>query len=318
MPKRTNDFQRLVYLVRLNMAEGSTVTESKMLVDRITGRKREVDVCIEGLVGGQPIRVCVECRDHKRVAEVSWVDAMKAKHERVPTNALLLASRKGFTPEAKDAARSYGIETFSLPEMEGQEDKVALQAVRESLFAKTVQFSVEKVVVSVLANGDTPAENVAVMPDNLVYAADGLELGPIQGLVQRITESRGAYESLLSQGVEEHTFYTLTWETPIDVNGNRFYLQKTDPKVLKEVSAILLRGPCKFTVREFGVKRGQLGAVSIIWGKAELLGRDLMVVGSKDEKGNEKVSVNVRGRQTPNGGLSEMSNLRGRGYDRNQ
>src|SRR6185312_15118570 len=156
---------------------------------------------------------CIECRDHKRVADVGWVDAMKAKHERLPTNALLLASRKGFTPEAKDASRGYGIDTFSLSEMESQGDQAVLQTVRGSLFAKTVQLSVEKVVASVLENGDTLAENVVVMPDNLLYGSDGGELGPIQVLVQQITESRVAYESLLSQGIEEHTFYTLTWES---------------------------------------------------------------------------------------------------------
>jgi hypothetical protein len=53
--------------------------------DRVTNRRREVDVCIEGTVGGESVIVCVECRDHKRVADVSWVDAMKAKHERLST-----------------------------------------------------------------------------------------------------------------------------------------------------------------------------------------------------------------------------------------
>lgn len=59
--------------------------ESKMLTDRVTKRKREVDVCIEGHVGGHSVVVSVECRDHKRIADVSWVDAMKAKHDRLPT-----------------------------------------------------------------------------------------------------------------------------------------------------------------------------------------------------------------------------------------
>jgi hypothetical protein len=55
MPKRTNDFQRLVYIVRASLAHGATVTESKMLTDRATKRKREVDVCIEGHIGQHPV-----------------------------------------------------------------------------------------------------------------------------------------------------------------------------------------------------------------------------------------------------------------------
>ncbi len=57
MPKRTNDFQRLVYLVQVNLADGATVTESKMLTDRVTKRTLEVDVCIEGHVGQHPVIV---------------------------------------------------------------------------------------------------------------------------------------------------------------------------------------------------------------------------------------------------------------------
>ncbi len=41
MPKRNNDFQRLVCLVRRHLAAGATATESKMLVVRTTGREVE-------------------------------------------------------------------------------------------------------------------------------------------------------------------------------------------------------------------------------------------------------------------------------------
>jgi hypothetical protein len=121
MPKRTNDFQRLVYLVRVNLAAGATVTESKMLTDLVTKHQREVDVCIEGHVGGDPVMVCVECRDSRRVADFTWVNTMKGKHERLPTNALILASRRGFTPEAREVAASYGITTVSLEEVDQAE-----------------------------------------------------------------------------------------------------------------------------------------------------------------------------------------------------
>jgi hypothetical protein len=67
--------------------------------------KREVDVCVEGIVGGTPLNVCLECRDHARPADVTWVEAMKAKHDRLPTHALILASRSGFTNQAQVVAR---------------------------------------------------------------------------------------------------------------------------------------------------------------------------------------------------------------------
>ena len=42
VPQRSNDFQRLVYLVKTHVAAGATVTESKLLPDWIAGTKREV------------------------------------------------------------------------------------------------------------------------------------------------------------------------------------------------------------------------------------------------------------------------------------
>ena len=146
MPKRSNEFQRLVYLVRVNLAEGAPVTESKMLPDRQTGSEREVDVCIEGTVGGFPVKVCVECIDHARKADVTWVDTMKAKHERLPTNALILASRRGFTAEARKVAVQYGIEAISLQEVE-QVAFPSLLGTGSSLWTKTVTITAQKVVV---------------------------------------------------------------------------------------------------------------------------------------------------------------------------
>ena len=85
MPARSNEFQRLTFLVKKLLAGSATVSESKLLVDRRTGTEREVDVCIESTVGGQPVVVSVECQDHGRSADVSWVEQMKAKHEHLAT-----------------------------------------------------------------------------------------------------------------------------------------------------------------------------------------------------------------------------------------
>jgi hypothetical protein len=60
MPKRTNDWQALIFFVKQFLSEDAEVTESRMLVDRSTGREAEVDVCIEGSVGGERVIVSVD------------------------------------------------------------------------------------------------------------------------------------------------------------------------------------------------------------------------------------------------------------------
>ena len=89
MPKRTTEFQKLVYLVKKHSAAGSTVTESKFLADS-KGKKREVDICIESNIDGIPLIISTECIESKRLATVEWVERMKGKHDDLPTDVLVL------------------------------------------------------------------------------------------------------------------------------------------------------------------------------------------------------------------------------------
>jgi hypothetical protein len=293
MPKRTNDFQKLVYLVRVNLAQGATVTESKMLTDRVTKRPREVDVCIEGHVGGHPVVVSVECRDHKRIADVLWVDAMKAKHERLRTNALILASRSGFTPEARDTAAGYGIQTFSLSDVEEVDFPVLLKS-GSTLWTKSITVTAENVLVKVPPTDTLAGETVRVMPTNLVYSSAGTEICQIGALVEMLLKSPRARESL-SEGKEEHVWFELTWEPPRDNLDNPLFMKKIDPDTFREINSIQIKGPCRFEIAQFGMRRGKLGDVHLAWGKTEILGRDAIVVATRDTAGVEKLSINLAG-----------------------
>lgn len=294
MPKRTNDFQKLIYLVRVNLADGATVTESKMLTDRLTKRKREVDVCIEGHVGGLPVIVSIECRDHKRIADVSWVDAMKAKHERLPTNALILASRSGFTPEARDVAASFGIQTMSLTEVD-EVDFPKLLSVASSLWTKSVTVTAEKVLVRVLATSTLTAEAVVVRADNLVYYSDGTELCQISALVEMLLKSPHARDQLLSEGKQDHVWFEIVWEPPRDRRNKPLFLKTIDTNIFREIESISIKGPCRLQIAQFGMRRGKLSDIYLAWGKTEILGQEAILVVTK-EADIEKLSINLTGK----------------------
>lgn len=164
MPARTNDFQKLIFLVKHNLAGEATVTESKMLPDLVAGDQVEVDVCVEGWVGDDRVNVCVECRDRSRKADKNWIHEMKAKHDRLLTNVLVLASSKGFTKKALELARSYGIQTVTLEEAE--DDRFpAMLAGQMSLWAKTISVAAQRVVFVVEASNDFSEERVGVVPN---------------------------------------------------------------------------------------------------------------------------------------------------------
>lgn len=294
MPKRSNDFQRLVYLVRVNLADGAKVTESKMMRDRLTKRFREVDVVIEGHVGQQPVVVAIECRDQKRVADVTWVDMMKAKHDRLDTHALLLASRMGFTPEAKDVAAKYGIELFTMEDL----DTAGIPAILgpgSSLWLKSVSVTAQKVTARVAQVGDLAVETVATSPDNLLYLHDGAELCQVRELVDGLLKSPRARDYLLLEAKEEHKWFEFVWEPPTDHEGHPLYMKKIDPEAFRPVECLRVVGPCKVEIGRFGMRHGQLGSVKVAWGKSTIAGRDALAVATVTPSGEAKLSVNFSG-----------------------
>jgi hypothetical protein len=294
MPKRSNDFQRLIYLVRVNLSDGAKVTESKMMRDRLTKRFREVDVVIEGLVGQQPVVVAIECRDHKRAADVTWIDMMKAKHDRLNTHALLLASRVGFTPEAKDVAEKYGIELFSLEDIEIA-DIPALLGPEGTLWVKSVSVSAEKVTVRVAQVGSLAVETVATNPDHLLYLKDETELCQLRELVDRLLKSQRARDYLLCEAKEEHLWFELVWETPADHEGHPLYMKKISPEAYRPVECLRVVGPCKVEIGRFGMRHGKIGGVTVAWGKSSISGRDALAVATTTPSGETKLSVNFSG-----------------------
>lgn len=294
MPKRSNDFQRLVYLVRVNLADGATVTESKMMRDRLTKRFREVDVVIEGKVGSQPVVVSIECRDHKRVADVSWVDTMKTKHDRLNTHALILASKCGFTPEATDVASKYGIELFTLENVETA-DLPALVGPGGSLWLKTVTVTAQKVTARVSSVGELDIETVATSPDNLLYLEDGSELCQVKEVVDRLLASERARDYLLAEATEDHTWFEFAWEPPNDHEGRPLYMKKLSPEVLRAVECIRVVGPCRLDIGRFGMRHGKLGGVQVAWGKTTVAGRTALAVTTVTHTGETKLSINFSG-----------------------
>jgi hypothetical protein len=80
MPQRSNEFQRLVSLLEQQLAPaGATVEESALLVDAHNGTEREVDVLITLPVPPRVPRIGIECRDHRRRADLPWIEQLKSK-----------------------------------------------------------------------------------------------------------------------------------------------------------------------------------------------------------------------------------------------
>ncbi|HBA67344.1 MAG TPA: hypothetical protein DCZ48_14425 [Methylococcaceae bacterium] len=153
MPKRTNAFQRLVTLLTATLAGRAQVTESAMLADRVNGELREVDVLVVAIAGGYSVQLGVEVISWARPADTPWVEKMRAKHENLPTDKLILVSENGFYEPARRKADFYGIEVLTLEEATEADWPLIAALETSGVFeVMTIDFNVSGVLQ--LDNGD--------------------------------------------------------------------------------------------------------------------------------------------------------------------
>jgi hypothetical protein len=111
---RTNPFQSLIAAIEKSLAgEDIVVTESALIIDKSTGKGREVDVLIEGRVNKHEISIAVECRDYKGRQDVEWIDDLVGKYKNLPVDQIVAVSSSGFTKEAIKRGSFEGIKLLS-------------------------------------------------------------------------------------------------------------------------------------------------------------------------------------------------------------
>ena len=190
MPRRSNTFQRLMFLIHEKLAGEATVTESALLTDMRTSQQREVDVMIETVVADSSLRICIECRTGRRRATVKWVEEMIGKHNDLPTDKLILISESGFTSTAREKAKRNMVETVAL-EAALETDWTEIIHKFKTIYLGRFQFVMRQFSVAFepplrLAKGEI------VGLDTPVFRASGQPVGTINSNVQSaFTGARG-------------------------------------------------------------------------------------------------------------------------------
>ncbi len=115
MPKRSNDFQRLIVAIERQLAPlGAVVTESKLIKEKSSDTEREIDIAIESALGQHSVLIAIECRDRKRPADLEWIDGLIGKYRDLPVEKVVAVSRSGFTKSAVKKAKEVNISTVTL------------------------------------------------------------------------------------------------------------------------------------------------------------------------------------------------------------
>ncbi len=117
MPKRSNEFQRLVKLIHeaFSSTDGTIVTESALLLEP-DGTPREVDILVERSVSDVAIRLAIECRDRSRKSDVEWIDGLIGKFKNLKIDKVIAVCRSGFSAAASSKAEANKFELRVLEE----------------------------------------------------------------------------------------------------------------------------------------------------------------------------------------------------------
>lgn len=115
MPKRTNEFQKLVSLIHKAFApQRAKVTESAL-----DDHGREIDVLIESQVGPYRIKIAVEAKDEGRKMDSTKFESIIGKYfgeGGVKVNKVVVVTHRGFYQPVIDRAKDLGIELLTLQE----------------------------------------------------------------------------------------------------------------------------------------------------------------------------------------------------------
>jgi len=292
MPKRSNDFQKLIFHVNNHIADNAILTESKILKDRLTGDEREVDICIEFSQFGHNMVISIECIDKSRPADITWINTMKAKHEHLPTNYLVLISRAGFTRKAFLLAKKYGIETLIMKNIDENIINNTLKGLK-SLWFSMWSFVPTKIKLNVVTDEKESIE-VYAYPDFEIYNNDGENIGDLQSLINILLDDERLNEYCAKNATEEHKGFVFGCDSPKDDKGNpKIFIKKTDPIAFHGLCSVHIEGSFHCKVSEFPLQKASLDKVNVFWSKSKIIDKNGLLVMTEDSEGKRKISMTI-------------------------
>lgn len=184
MPKRSNKFQKLIYTIHKQLSTEAIVTESKLMIDRVTKVEREVDVVIEIMTGDLPVVIGVEVVSHNRPADLEWLNKMWGKHKNLPTNKLVLVSKSGFTATAIEEGKMLGIELKSLNDAIEADWTLIVNKLKELFLARCYFTPTE--CRAVLEEKHQRSDDPVVGPNLILYNSQGEPQGKLLEIIEQV------------------------------------------------------------------------------------------------------------------------------------
>jgi len=182
MPKRTNDFQKLIANIYEQLSTpDELVVESALLKEPGSGVDREIDILLQKEIFGAIIRIAIECRGRNHKDDIQWIDSLIGKYRDLPVDKIIAVSKSGFSKAAVEKAEINRIDTLTLEE--------ALETNWPNEFKR---LGIAKVIrhdrpyrVQVIT--DETVEN-SINTSTSLYTGQGQQIGTIQEVAKIIYE----------------------------------------------------------------------------------------------------------------------------------
>lgn len=289
MPKRSNDFQKLIYLIHHQLAGDAIVTESKFLYDREAQKDREVDIVIETEVGGHSIIISIECQGRGRIADIEWVEQMQSKHKSLPTNKLILVSKSGFTEAARTKAKSNDIETMTM----GQ----ATRADWNLLVGKTSSIQVEKWgiepagCIAILEPGDDQLDRLQIDLDQQLYteADNDIAVVTVREAIGIIIDIYAEHILQRMQGTDLNKDTYAIFKMGFPVPNGTFFIDTSN--IRRKISSLIIIGHSNRETELVDLEEGSFGSAQIAFGKTKAIDEKSLITIVEREDGPNTAAI---------------------------
>jgi len=321
MPKRSNEFQRLVALLTMVKSDGAIIHESVEIETLDGGKEREIDVVAVGAVAGHRTVVAIEARDTKRKQDVLWVEQAKTKFERLGANVKILAWSSGFTAEALGSATKFGIKTITPGEVTEKFGGRVVNSVTQAEYHHWVTL-VKKTDIVVSLDGQIDRrEMVGTFP---IFTGDGVQVGMFDGLVEQVrkhhTQSHQEHwDEVAREGEKQYGTgkfqYLATGDYPDPtVNDQKIYVKGLDPagrEILLELVNVIVTFEAKRIVADVSLRHGEYDGTYFSTGTGALDDAKVQLVYTETPEGGFDVVGRIDGPLDTLLGLTNVAE----GYD---
>lgn len=260
-----------------------------MLVNRVTGEEREVDVVIRSTIAGQSVTIGIEATMRK--SDSPWVEQTIGKHVDLPTDRLVLVAEKGFSKPARRYAEHKSVALIAPEQIGGDDPAARLVAELQRVWPKGVALTPDACWALVRKPDGSDVRVLELWPDATVFLRDGTEVMQVNSLFTK-TLQEGFAEAAEQIGLAEITedrdeFFkfqigrrgaSLRFRFHGRVGPMYLRWEQSDPPEFHEVILVHFSGRAVITVSEIEMTFRRFDNSLVGHGEGSIAGRNALFV----------------------------------------